>query len=244
MPVPILCGFRLLQQYDFKKVKFMVIKDKYDIQIEENIWIAKRLLVDSVYSSANLEGIAVTFAQTQDILNNVNVGSLTPQDISKVCCLRDSWEYLIDHIHDDLNIGYLMDVHELIARFDVPYSYLGKIRTDDVIISGTRWRPELHDVEFYHTELKKLLENPNITDRAVKTGLWLMRSQIFKDGNKRIGSFAINKILIENGKGIFNVPVELDGVFKQLLVNYYESNDSDELVQWIFENCLDGVNPI
>lgn len=39
----------------------------------------------------------------------------------------------------------------------------------------------------------KLLDNPNVTDRAVKTGLWLMRSQIFKDGNKRIGSFAINK---------------------------------------------------
>ena len=45
-------------------------------------------------------------------------------------------------------------------------------------------------------------DNPNITDRAIRTGLWLMRCQVFKDGNKRIGSFAINKILIENGKGI------------------------------------------
>ena len=30
-----------------------------------------------------------------------------------------------------------MNVHEIIARFDVPYSYLGRIMTDDVIISGT-----------------------------------------------------------------------------------------------------------
>ena len=81
--------------------------------------------------------------------------------------------------------------------------------TDDVIISGTNWRPEVHGAEYYHKEIMKLLDNPNVTDRAVKTGLWLMRSQIFKDGNKRIGSFAINKILIENGKGIFKVPVEL-----------------------------------
>ena len=61
----------------------MILRDKYAMDIEENIWIAKRLLVDSVYTSANLEGIAVTFAQTQDILNNVNVSHLTPKDINK-----------------------------------------------------------------------------------------------------------------------------------------------------------------
>ena len=77
-----------------------------------------------------------------------------------------------------------MNVHEIIARFDVPYSYLGRIMTDDVIISGTNWRSEVHGAEYYHKEIMKLLDNPNVTDRAVKTGLWLMRSQIFKDGNK------------------------------------------------------------
>lgn len=175
----------------------MILRDKYAMDIEENIWIAKRLLVDSVYTSANLEGIAVTFAQTQDILNNVNVSHLTPKDINKVCCLRDAWEYMIEHIHDELNMGYLMNIHELIARFDVPYSYLGRVRTDDVIISGTNWRPEVHSVEYYHKGLMELQDNPNVTDRAIRTGLWLMRCQVFKDGNKRIGSFAINKILIE-----------------------------------------------
>ena len=84
--------------------------------------------------------------------------------------------------------------------------------TDDVIISGTNWRPEVHGAEYYHKEIMKLLDNPNVTDRAVKTGLWLMRSQIFKDGNKRIGSFAIN--------------------------------NADELAEWIYDNCLDGVNPV
>ena len=53
-----------------------------------------------------------------------------------------------------------------------------------------------------------------------------------------------NKILIENGKGIFKVPVEIDGTFKQMLVSYYESNNADELAEWIYDNCLDGVNPV
>ena len=90
----------------------------------------------------------------------------------------------------------------------------------------------------------ELQDNPNVTDRAIRTGLWLMRCQVFKDGNKRIGSCAINKILIENGRGIFKVPVELDGTFKQMLVSYYESNNADELASWICDNCLDGVNKI
>ncbi len=99
----------------------MILHDKYDIAFDENICIAKRLFVDAVYSSANLEEIAVTFAQTQDILNNVNVSKLTPIEINKVCCLRDAWEYMIEHINDSLDFGYLMNVHEIIARFDVPY---------------------------------------------------------------------------------------------------------------------------
>ena len=42
----------------------------------------------------------------------------------------------------------------------------------------------------------------------------------------------------------YKVPVELDGTFKQMLVSYYESDNSDELASWIYDNCLDGVNKI
>ena len=34
---------------------------------------------------------------------------------------RMTWEYMIEHINDSLDLGYLMNVHEIIARFDVPY---------------------------------------------------------------------------------------------------------------------------
>lgn len=211
---------------------------------EENIFCAKRIMVDSIYKQASLEGIAVTFADTQSILNDVNVEKLSPTEISKVCCLRDGWNYLLDHIDDEVDLVFLEEVHELVARFDVGYQYLGKMRTDAVMVSGTDWRPEMPNVEKIHKELKALNEIECVTDRAISIGLYVMRSQMFKDGNKRVGSFAINKILIQNGKGIFNVPVKLDGVFKQKLVDYYESNDNRELKKWIVENCLDGINPI
>ena len=85
---------------------------------------------------------------------------------------------------------------------------------------------------------------PTIQAKAARLGYGLIKNHCMIDGNKRIGSFVINKILIENGKGIFKVPVELDGTFKQMLVSYYESDNSDELASWIYDNCLDGVNKI
>lgn len=88
------------------------------------------------------------------------------------------------------------------------------------------------------TEIQKI---ENITEKAITTMLWIMRSQMFMDGNKRVASMVCNKILIENGKGIMAVPVELDGKFKTMLVKYYETKNMDDLKQWVYDNCLDGI---
>lgn len=221
-----------------------MIRDKFQMTKEENIFCAKRILVDSVYQQANLEGIAVTFAQTQDILNDVNVESVTPTEMSKVFCLRDGWKYLLDHIDDELDLVFLETLHEIIARFDVPYIYLGKLRTEDVMISGTGWMPEIPDVERIFSDLRELNRIECVTDRALSVGLYIMRTQMFKDGNKRVGTFAINKILIREGKGLFNVPVKYDGSFKQMLVEYYESNDASDIKAFILENCMTGLHPV
>ena len=224
----------------------MIIKDIYNMTQEENIFCAKRILVDSVYQQANLEGIGVTFADTQDILNNVNVDKVSPKDISIVCCLRDGWKYLLDNISRPLDLVFLEDIHNIVARFDVDYQYLGVIRYEDVLISGTTWRPEIPsnlDIDVLCDKLSRIDLN-NITDYAVELGLFIMRMQPFKDGNKRVGSFVINKILIENGKGIFNVPIKHDGSFKEQLVNYYESNDTSSLKCFILDNCLTGTSKV
>ena len=217
------------------------MKDKFQMTKQDNIFLAKRLLVDAVYKSANLEGIAVTFAQTIDILNDVNVENIKPSEISKVCCLRDAWQYIIDHIDDELHLGFLEEVHTLITKSEIDYQDLGKVRTRDVLISGTNWRPEIPNPETLHQELKELSTIENVTDRALTIMLWIMRNQIFLDGNKRVATMIGNKILIENGKGIISVPVELDGKFKTLLVEYYETNNMENIKQWMYDNCIDGV---
>ncbi len=218
------------------------MKPKYNMTVEQNIFLAKRLLVDSVYKSANLEGIAVTYANTNDILNNVNVEHVIPSDMIKVFCLRDAWHFVLDQIDRNVDLGYLQDLHSILAKADVPYYELGKIRTEDVLISGTTWRPEMPDSEQLHRELQEILKIKDTTDQALTATLWVMRKQIFKDGNKRVATMTGNKILIQSGNGVLNIPVELDGAFKTRLVRYYETDQMEPLKEWLYEHCIDGLD--
>lgn len=217
------------------------MENKYTMSQKENIFIAKRMLVDSVYKSANLEGIAVTFAQTIDILNDVNVENIKPSEIGKVCCLRDAWNYVLENINLNTDLAYIENVHQLVTKTELEYKYIGTIRTENVLISGTSWRPEIPNPENLHKELMELLKINNETDRALSIMLWIMRNQIFKDGNKRVATIIANKILIEHGCGIISIPVEFDGKFKTMLVEYYETNDMKKIKQWLYDNCIDGI---
>lgn len=208
--------------------------------VTDAVLLAKRLLIDNIYSQANLEGIAITFANTNDIINNINVDSITPNDISKILCLRDGWEFILNSIEQDLSLVMIEELHSLVARFDVPYYYLGKPRQDVVRISGTDWVPEIPNIEevYNYIELNKYATS---VEDCMIVGLYFMRTQLFKDGNKRIGSFIINKLLIMNGLGIFKIPVKLDTEFKMKLIEYYETNDCSTLVKFLIENCFISI---
>ena len=49
--------------------------------------------IDKLYKSVNLEGIAITFADIVDFVNNVNNGKIYVDDMLKLKGLKDAWEY-------------------------------------------------------------------------------------------------------------------------------------------------------
>lgn len=220
----------------------MQIQDKYSLTREESVFVAKKYLKDSVYRSAFLEGMAVTFPQTEAILENAAVSNVSPKDIAKVIDLRDAWEYLLANLDAPLDLKYLEDIHELIAKEDVPWGRLGKLRTDTVRISGTSYLPEIPNPETVARQLLDILvANVSDTDKAVTLLLYLMRAQLFLDGNKRIATFACNKLLISTGHGIFSLPPELKEQFAEQLIKFYETNNMDELKLFIYNNCITGL---
>ena len=218
----------------------MQMKDKYNMSLEDNIFFAKRKLVDNIYKSANLEGIAVTFADTYAFMNNVNTGNISVDDMLKLKGLKDGWEYVINHVNEELTIDFIKKIHFEVCKGQNIYP-LGEFRDKGVGITGTSWRPKLPSECDYDEELKEILSNKNKLERCIDLFCWLQRSQMFLDGNKRVANLVANKEMIKNGQGIIAVPVEEIGNYLTKLIEYYESGDNTNLKQWIYDNCIDGV---
>ena len=73
------------------------------------------------------------------------------------------------------------------------------------------------------SEIDTLLSN-DILDvyKAIELLLYVMKKQIFIDGNKRTAVLFANHYLISRGLGIIAIPAELTDEFKKLLISYYE----------------------
>ena len=216
------------------------MKDKFNMTLEDNIFFAKRKLVDNIYKSANLEGIAVTFADTYSFVNNVNTGNISIDDMLKLKGLKDAWEYTLNHIDEDLTTEFIKKIHFEICKGQ-NVEPLGEYRNVGVGITGTTWRPKLPSECDYDNELANILKNTNKSERCIELFCWIQRSQMFKDGNKRVANLVANKEMIRNGQGIISVPVEKIGEYLSKLINYYETNDMNNLKLWVYDNCIDGV---
>ena len=217
------------------------MQDKFSMPQEYNISFAKRMLVDSIYKSANLEGIAVTFADTVDFVNNVNNGKISVNDMLKLKGLKDAWEYVLNTIDEKLTIDYIKKIHFQICKGQ-NIEPLGEFRDKGVGITGTSYRPKLPSECNYDEELEEILKLENALDRSITLFLWIQRSQMFLDGNKRVANLVANKEMIRNGLGIIAVPVEKIGEYFTVLIQFYETNDYTNIKKWIYDNCLDGVN--
>ena len=216
-----------------------ILKDKYNMSVEENVFFAKRNIVDSIWKSSHIEGIDVTFPETQKIYDGGNVAKLRIDEIQTINNLKHAWLFILNSIGSPNNINILKSINSLVGSNLVDRA--GEIRAYDVSIGGTNWKPEIPNEDKIIDDLKGLEKIDCITERAITIMCYLMRSQIFSDGNKRTAMLFANKIMIENGKGIISIPVEKDVEFGEKLIKYYETNQIEDLKYWIFENAIDGI---
>lgn len=207
---------------------------------EDNIFFAKRKLIDNIYKSAILEGIAVTFADTYSFMNNVNTGNISIDDMLKLKGLKDAWEYVLNTIDEELTIDYIKKIHFQVCKGQNIFP-LGDFRDKGVGVTGTSWRPKLPIECNYEKELKDIMSISNDLDRCISLFCWIQRSQMFLDGNKRVANLVANKEMIRYGQGIIAVPVEKIGEYFVLLINYYETNDMTCIKEWIRNNCVDAI---
>lgn len=216
------------------------IIDKYHLTKEENVFLAKKVLVNSIYNSAKLEGLNVTFPETQTILDGINVANLKLDDITCILNLRDAWREVLNNLDSELNLDYICLVNSYVSRNES--LKWGVLREGNVGISGTDYKPSIPVKSEVEEELSKIFSIKTPTLRAIKLMLYGARKQLFWDGNKRTSMIIANKVMIENGAGIITVPEKHIIEFNKLLTDFYNTNDDTKIAEFIYNNCIFGID--
>lgn len=226
-----------------KKLKQLnYIEEELSEKVEQNIDFAKRHLVDTIYKQAILEGVATTFADTENIIEGGKVNNMTPEDIMKIINLKHAWEFILNKnvILSNTNFALLCEINKLVEEGF--YYSAGKVRNVPVTIGGTTWKPELPIESVIKEELEEIFNlKMDDIDRAIELLLYTMKKQVFIDGNKRTSVIFSNHYLISKGKGIIVIPAELTEDFKDLLISYYEGKDENKIKVFIKEKCYMNI---
>lgn len=218
--------------------------NKFNLTREQNVFVAKRNIVDYIWKSANLEGIDVTYPETQVIYDGGVVNGLTVDNVIAINNLKYAWQFILENEGIEYDFKALCHLHKLTCDKLVLDGNLGRLRTTPVSIGGTSWKPQFPVESQIKEELEQLLNQPekSKTEIAIEVMLWIMRRQMFIDGNKRVAMLFANKIMIDNGCGIITIAQENQQTFFEKLINYYESGDNTNLKQWIYETSIDGID--
>lgn len=217
-----------------------MFENKYRMTVEQNVFLAKRNIVDYIWKSAKLEGLGVTFPQTQVIYDGGIINGLSRDDVVAVNNLKHAWQFVFESLEYPLDLSYICHINQVVgANLIYGAGYLRKI---PVRMGGTSWAPEMPDKWKIQEELKAVLTVASPTERAIELMLWAMRRQMFPDGNKRTAMLAANQIMLQNGCGILSVPVEEQDKFTEMLVKFYESSNMEALKQFVYDCCVDGAD--
>lgn len=216
------------------------MNDLYNLTTEQNIFLAKKQLVGSIYSSAKVEGINITFPQTQTILDGITVANLKIDNVEKILNLRDAWKYVLNSIETELSLDFIKKINSFVARNES--LDWGVLRYGSVGISGTDYIPPIPEEKIVLMDLFNILHSQNsVTEKALNLFMYLCKQQLFWDGNKRTAMIVVNKYLIENGKGIFQISEKNIEEFNTLLSEYYSTDEKDKLKNFLYHNCIQGI---
>lgn len=215
------------------------------MNIKQNILYAKKHIVDNIYSSVKVEGLGMTFPETETILENGRLEGKSFDEIHFVNDLKKAWGYLFEHIYDKLDLDTVKTFNRISGKYTVVNS--GRIRNEwdePVFIRGKNgepvWTPEIPPKqEIIDDKIKSIYNSDDKTDAALELYMYLAKGQFFNDGNKRTASLVCNYVLIQNGKGLFIIPPEKHLDFIHNLVDYYlDENKKETFKGFLTENCI------
>lgn len=216
------------------------LADKFYLSLEQNRFLAKKNIVEVIHSISRLEKVNTTFPQTKTIIDGMSVSGVSTHDMQVVLNLKNAWQFILSN-DGAFDLAFACKVNAFVA-YNESLAW-GELRTGNVGISGVRFVPSVpikSDVEKTLNAMSRLpISN---THRILKTMYYMMRSQLFWDGNKRTAIICANYQLIMAGGGVLNINEHQLEVWNTLLSDFYESGDDADIVAWTYAQCLYGIS--
>ena len=211
-------------------------------RIQNNLDFARANMKSNIYDQAVLEGVATSFPQTEDIIENGKVNGVSASDVQKILNLKHAWEFVLDKDVISYPSDYSILCHIAKLINEGFYYDGGRIRGVPVTIGGTSYVPPLPIESIVKENLEAILQDAMPSDeKAITLCLYCMKTQIFNDGNKRAAVIFANHYLISQGAGLLIIPEKEVPLFKKLLVAYYEDRDDGEIMAFMKEKCIRGL---
>lgn len=227
-----------MRQIDRKLAELGYSADELSACVVQNIDFARANMKANIYDQAVLEGVATSFPQTAEIIENGIVNGMSATDVQKILNLKHAWEFILDRDVVASKTDYYLLCH--IARLVNEGFFMegGRIRGVPVTIGGTSYVPPLpneYDVKDKISEI--VASESDDIDKAIELCLYCMKTQIFLDGNKRASVIFANHYLIAHGGGFIVIPEKEVSEFKKLLVKFYEGEDISRIMQFMKDKC-------
>lgn len=212
-------------------------------KVSLNIDFARKNMKTIIYDQAILEGVSTTFPDTELILENGKVNNMTSEDVLKIINLKHAWEFILDKDVILSPTSYYVSQYTAKLINEGFYQDGGRIRLVPVRIGGTEYIPPIPSEEVVRATINNII-NDSIEDidKAIEIALYIMKTQVFIDGNKRTAIILANHYLVSKGKGILVIPYNKVSEFKKLLVAYYEGNCEIEIKKFLKEECYQQLS--
>lgn len=207
-------------------------------RVMQNLDFARANMKANIYDQAVLEGVATSFPQTEDIIENGQVNGVFATDVQKILNLKHAWEFILDRdvIQSESNYHMLCHIAKLVNE---GFFYDGgRIRGVPVQIGGTTYVPPLPIETVVIERIDKIRkQDKEPIDIAIELCMYCMKTKVFMDGNKRAAVIFANHYLIAQGMGFLVIPELYVPTFKKLLVEYYEGAPLEIIGAFLREKC-------
>lgn len=85
-----------IRRLDKKLAQLGYTDQEISPRVQLNLDFARANMKSNIYDQAILEGVATSFPQTEDIIDNGIVNGMTASDVQKILNLKHAWEFILD----------------------------------------------------------------------------------------------------------------------------------------------------